>query len=423
MAERDLDAMLRRMSQTKVNRRSFLAAAGLTGRRRGPRGLLRRRDDQRRAECGGAVRRGLERSVRRARPRPRASPPPDRSRKSCSCTTGAEYISTRTTSRRSRPSSASDTFQYDIYDEQRGAARQAPGRRRPATTSRRRRPNTCRAWSRRASSRSSTCRRIPNLKYINPKFKSCGGIRTTSTTSRRTSGRPASCTAAKLVPNAAAVVEGVLRATSRARPRARPSSSTRWATSWSSRSRCSATRSTPSTRRSSRRPARSCSTSPRTSSRSTRTRTATSSRHEEAVVALGWTGPLVQVLATRETADAGYVVPSEGSLFWLDTWVMLADAPHPNASYAWLDFIHRPGDPGRGDELQPATPRRTTRPRSSSIRRSWPTRRSSRPTTSFAKLEGAAGHVGQQPAHRHLGGVQAEDRRLTPTASTGATTR
>src|SRR5215207_4666922 len=31
MAERDLDAMLRRMAQTKVNRRGFLAAAGLTG--------------------------------------------------------------------------------------------------------------------------------------------------------------------------------------------------------------------------------------------------------------------------------------------------------------------------------------------------------------------------------------------------------
>ena len=31
MAERDLDEMLRRMSQTKVNRRGFLAASGLTG--------------------------------------------------------------------------------------------------------------------------------------------------------------------------------------------------------------------------------------------------------------------------------------------------------------------------------------------------------------------------------------------------------
>lgn len=63
---------------------------------------------------------------------------------------------------------------------------------------------------------------------------------------------------------------------------------------------------------------------------------------EEAVAALGWTGPLFQVLATEETADSGYSLPSEGSLFWLDTWVMMADAPHPNAAYAWLDFIHRP---------------------------------------------------------------------------------
>ena len=37
-----------------------------------------------------------------------------------------------------------------------------------------------------------------------------------------------------------------------------------------------------------------------------------------------------------------YVVPSDGTIFWLDAWVMLADAPHPNAAYAWLNFIHEP---------------------------------------------------------------------------------
>ena len=63
----------------------------------------------------------------------------------------------------------------------------------------------------------------------------------------------------------------------------------------------------------------------------------------EAALTLGWTGPLGQELADLvESGDAGYSVPSEGTLFWMDTWVMLADAPHPNASYAWLDFIHRP---------------------------------------------------------------------------------
>jgi spermidine/putrescine transport system substrate-binding protein len=55
---------------------------------------------------------------------------------------------------------------------------------------------------------------------------------------------------------------------------------------------------------------------------------------------LAWTGPLNLELA--DTPDKGYVVPSEGTLFWLDTWVMMAEAPHPNAAYAWLDFIHRP---------------------------------------------------------------------------------
>lgn len=63
---------------------------------------------------------------------------------------------------------------------------------------------------------------------------------------------------------------------------------------------------------------------------------------EEAVLCLGWTGPLVELRDNPETADTKYVVPSEGTLFWMDVWVMMADAPHPNATYAWLDFIQRP---------------------------------------------------------------------------------
>jgi putrescine transport system substrate-binding protein len=63
----------------------------------------------------------------------------------------------------------------------------------------------------------------------------------------------------------------------------------------------------------------------------------------EAALTLGWTGPLGQELADLvEAGDGGYSVPSEGTLYWMDAWVLMADAPHPNASYAWLDFIHRP---------------------------------------------------------------------------------
>lgn len=63
---------------------------------------------------------------------------------------------------------------------------------------------------------------------------------------------------------------------------------------------------------------------------------------EEAVLCLGWTGPLLALRADPNTADTKYVVPSEGTLFWLDTWVMMADAPHPNAAYAWFDYVERP---------------------------------------------------------------------------------
>jgi spermidine/putrescine transport system substrate-binding protein len=63
---------------------------------------------------------------------------------------------------------------------------------------------------------------------------------------------------------------------------------------------------------------------------------------EEAVLCLGWTGPLLALRADPKTADTKYVVPSEGTLFWLDTWVMMADAPHPNATYAWFDYVERP---------------------------------------------------------------------------------
>ena len=43
-----------------------------------------------------------------------------------------------------------------------------------------------------------------------------------------------------------------------------------------------------------------------------------------------------------ETADTVYIVPTDGTLFWLDTWVIFNEAPHPNAAYAFLNFIHDP---------------------------------------------------------------------------------
>lgn len=63
---------------------------------------------------------------------------------------------------------------------------------------------------------------------------------------------------------------------------------------------------------------------------------------EEAVLGLVWTGGVVDLAEEEETADTQYVIPSDGTLYWLDTWVIFKDAPHPEASYAFLNFIHEP---------------------------------------------------------------------------------
>jgi spermidine/putrescine transport system substrate-binding protein len=63
---------------------------------------------------------------------------------------------------------------------------------------------------------------------------------------------------------------------------------------------------------------------------------------EEAVLGLTWTGGILELRDKPETADVVYNIPTDGTVFWLDTWVVLADAPHPIAAHAWLNFIQEP---------------------------------------------------------------------------------
>ena len=63
---------------------------------------------------------------------------------------------------------------------------------------------------------------------------------------------------------------------------------------------------------------------------------------EEAVMGLVWTGGIDALTKKPETADTKYIIPEDGTLYWMDTWVMFKDPPHPNAAYAWLNFIQDP---------------------------------------------------------------------------------
>jgi spermidine/putrescine transport system substrate-binding protein len=65
-------------------------------------------------------------------------------------------------------------------------------------------------------------------------------------------------------------------------------------------------------------------------------------RSGEAVLGITWTGGLDELKAEKETEDIEYIIPEDGTLYWLDVWTLLAGAPHPEAAYAFLNFIHEP---------------------------------------------------------------------------------
>ena len=70
----------------------------------------------------------------------------------------------------------------------------------------------------------------------------------------------------------------------------------------------------------------------------------TTLQKEAAVLGLAWNGSayVLQTDPSGKYKDTGYTVPSEGTIYWTDTWVLLADAPDPNAAYAFLNWIQDP---------------------------------------------------------------------------------
>lgn len=63
---------------------------------------------------------------------------------------------------------------------------------------------------------------------------------------------------------------------------------------------------------------------------------------EECVMGLVWTGGIADLREEEETKDTVYQIPEDGTLYWMDTWVIFKDPPHPEAAHAFLNFIHEP---------------------------------------------------------------------------------
>jgi spermidine/putrescine-binding protein len=60
----------------------------------------------------------------------------------------------------------------------------------------------------------------------------------------------------------------------------------------------------------------------------------------EVCLALGWNGDAVALKARG--LPINYVLPVEGSQLWEDDWSIAANAPHPDAAHAFLNFVMRP---------------------------------------------------------------------------------
>jgi putrescine transport system substrate-binding protein len=63
-------------------------------------------------------------------------------------------------------------------------------------------------------------------------------------------------------------------------------------------------------------------------------------------VAVGYNGDILQARERARDANKGvdvkYVVPKEGSILWFDMLAIPKDAPHPDAAYAYINYIMEP---------------------------------------------------------------------------------
>ena len=65
----------------------------------------------------------------------------------------------------------------------------------------------------------------------------------------------------------------------------------------------------------------------------------------DTLLALGWNGDFFYVLEDQPSVK--YVIPEEGTEYWIDTWAVPASAPHPNAAHAFINWILTPENQGR----------------------------------------------------------------------------
>ncbi len=65
----------------------------------------------------------------------------------------------------------------------------------------------------------------------------------------------------------------------------------------------------------------------------------------QSILSLGWNGDFFAVQTKQPKVD--YIVPTEGSEFWVDNWSITKTAPDPIAAHAFLNFFMKPQVAGK----------------------------------------------------------------------------
>jgi spermidine/putrescine transport system substrate-binding protein len=61
------------------------------------------------------------------------------------------------------------------------------------------------------------------------------------------------------------------------------------------------------------------------------------------ILSQGWNGDVRRIVHARsKEGDITAVIPTETSEIWADNWCILADAPHPVAAHAWINWLLEP---------------------------------------------------------------------------------
>jgi spermidine/putrescine transport system substrate-binding protein len=65
---------------------------------------------------------------------------------------------------------------------------------------------------------------------------------------------------------------------------------------------------------------------------------------------MGWNGDVrraIVALADKKDREMVYLVPDDSTEYWVDNWVIPADAEHPVAAHKWIDFVLDPTNAGK----------------------------------------------------------------------------